>query len=264
MAVHGRDGFPKDILRPFCRRLCRGAQSAPAEGEASSTIRWMSLPPPDQATFRAQNGLRPGEEPLPALSVMLSRALDMLDCALLIVTDEGAVEYRNRLAGELLRNGQGGLRIAGGVLSAHARDLREALAEAIRLACTGLQPGGLCLSQPGVPSERWLRLAVAPVYFGGPARCATRAAVWIVNNGPPALPTEELLGALFGLTRAEARLARGVLTGCTAGRYARQVGVRMATIRSQLHSIFVKTGVTRQAELVALLSRVPALQFAAH
>jgi DNA-binding CsgD family transcriptional regulator len=34
----------------------------------------------------------------------------------------------------------------------------------------------------------------------------------------------------------------------------------LATVRTQLHSIFVKTGVKRQAALVALLSRVPALQ----
>jgi len=33
-------------------------------------------------------------------------------------------------------------------------------------------------------------------------------------------------------------------------------------VRSQLHSIFIKTGVRRQAQLVALLSRVPALSFA--
>jgi DNA-binding CsgD family transcriptional regulator len=209
-----------------------------------------------------QNGIRPMEEPLPALSVMLGRALDMLDCALLIVTDEGTVEYRNRLAAELLRSGEGGLRIAGGALSAQARDLREALAEAIRLACSELQPGGLCLSQPAAPPERWLRLAVAPVYFGGAARRATRAAIWIVNSGPPALPSEELLGALFSLTRAEARLARGVIAGCTLGEYARHAGVRMSTIRTQLRSIFVKSGVTRQADLVALLSRVPVLQFA--
>jgi len=193
---------------------------------------------------------------------MLARAFDMLDCALLIVTDEGRVEYRNRMAAVLMRSGEGGLRLVGGVLSANPGKPCDTLAEAIRLACTELQAGGVCLTQPGVPHERWLRLAVAPVYFGGPARTATRAAVWIVNSGPPALPSEELLGALFGLTRAEARLARGVLTGCTAGEYARQVGVRMATVRTQLHSIFVKTGVTRQAELVALLSRVPALQFA--
>jgi len=193
---------------------------------------------------------------------MLARAFDMLDCALLIVTDEGKVEYRNRLATALLRDGLGGLRLVGGVLTATPGKTRDTLAEVIRLACTGLQAGGVCLTQPGVPPERWLRIAVAPVYFGGPARNATRAAVWIVNTGPPALPSEDLLGALFGLTRAEARLARGVLTGSTAAEYARQVGVRMATVRTQLHSIFVKTGVTRQAELVALLSRVPALQFA--
>jgi DNA-binding CsgD family transcriptional regulator len=193
---------------------------------------------------------------------MLARAFDMLDCALLLVTNEARVEYRNRQAAAVLRSGQGGLRMVGDTLSANPGKPRDTLAAAIRLACHEAQAGGVCLAQPGVPTERWLRLAVAPVYFGGPARCATRAAVWIVNNGPPALPSEELIGALFGLTRAEARLARGVLTGCTAGEYARQVAVRMATIRTQLHSIFIKTGVTRQAELVALLSRVPALDFA--
>ena len=207
---------------------------------------------PDPAILSPHNGLlRPGEQNLPALSVMLSRAFDMLDFALLIVTDEGRVEYRNRQAAALLRNGQGGLRIVGSKLSANPGKPRDTLAAAIRLACTELTAGGVCLSQPGVPPERWLRLAVAPVYFGSAARGATRAAVWIVNNGPPALPSEELLGALFGLTRAEARLARGVLTGSSAGEYANQVGVRMATIRTQLHSIFIKTGVTRQAELVA-------------
>jgi DNA-binding CsgD family transcriptional regulator len=199
---------------------------------------------------------------LPALSVMLSRAFDMLDCALVIVTDEGKVEYRNRQAASVLHEERGGLRVVGGMLSATPGKPRDMLAAAIRLACIDLQAGGVCLTQPGEPPERWLRIAVAPVYFGGASRSATRAAVWIVNSGPPAPPSEELLGALFGLTRAEARLARGVLTGSTAGEYARQAGVRMATVRTQLHSIFIKTGVTRQAELVALLSRVPALQLA--
>jgi DNA-binding CsgD family transcriptional regulator len=205
-----------------------------------------------------------GEPELPALSVMLARALDMLDCALFIVTDEGKLEYVNRLAAALLHSQQGGLRmIEGNMLSVNPAKLREPLADAIRLACTSLQPRGVCLPQPGVPSQRWLRLAAAPVYFGGGENAATRAAVWVVNGGPPALPSEELLGALFGLTRAEARLARSLLTGCTAGEYARRAGVGMATVRTQLHSIFVKTGVTRQAELVALLSRVPALQLGA-
>src|SRR6188474_423557 len=119
------------------------------------------LPPPDQAILSPQNGhLRPGEQELPALSVMLARAFDMLDFALLIVTDEGKVEYRNRQAVALLSNGQGGLRLIGTKLSANAAKPRDTLAAAIRLACTDLLASGVCLSQPGVPPERWLRLAV--------------------------------------------------------------------------------------------------------
>ena len=195
---------------------------------------------------------------------MLSRAFDMLDCALLVVTDAARLDYANRTARSLLKSGHGGLCLAGGILSVTPAKLRDSLAEAIRVACTELQPGGLCLSQPGEAPLNWLRIAVAPVYFGGSeAKSATHAAVWIVNGAPPAPPDEELLAALFGLTRAEARLSRALLGGCTAGEYAHRVGVRMATVRTQLHSIFVKTGVARQAELVALLSRVPPLRFTA-
>lgn len=186
----------------------------------------------------------------------------MLDCALLIVSVDGDVVYRNRRAAALIAAGHGGLRVTGGVLSSNTARVREALGEAIGLACNALQAIGVCLPQPGLPPERWLRLAVAPIYFGSASRSATCAALWIVNAAAPCLPGDELLAALFGLSPAEARLARAVLTGCSANEYARQAGVRVATIRSQLHSIFVKTGVRRQAQLVALLSRVPALELA--
>jgi DNA-binding CsgD family transcriptional regulator len=191
---------------------------------------------------------------------MLERALDMLDCALLIVDDAGKVEYRNRVATALLARQHGGLALAGGALGAKGRKLREALAQAIRVACDKVQSSGLCLSQPGSPPERWLRLVVAPIYFGSSASRATRAAIWILNTETPAAPSEELLTALFGLSRAEARLALGMLAGRSAAECARLAGVGLATIRTQLHSIFTKTGVRRQAQLVALLSKVPVLQ----
>lgn len=186
----------------------------------------------------------------------------MLDCALLVVSVEGDLVYRNRQAAALLAAGHGGLRVSSGALSATSARVREALQEAIALACNALEASGVCLPEAGTPPERWLRIAVAPIYFGGSSRRATCAAVWIVNTALPSLPGDELLAALFGLSPAEARLARAVLTGCTAGEYARRAGVRVATIRSQLHSIFVKTGVRRQAQLVALLSKVPALRLA--
>ena len=200
------------------------------------------------------------EEHEKALPVMLERALDMLDCALLIVDDEGKVEYRNRVATALLARAHGGLALAAGTLTAKARRLREPLAQAIRLACAELQSSGLCLPQPGSPPERWLRLVVAPIYFGAAGNRASRAAIWILNTETPAVPSEELLTALFGLSRAEARLALCMLVGRSAADCARLAGVGLATIRTQLHSIFTKTGVRRQAQLVALLSKVPVLQ----
>ena len=193
------------------------------------------------------------------LSVMLARALDLLDRALVIVTAAGELVYRNRQAARLLAAGHGGLRVTGGALSSNIARVRVALGDAISLACNRLQSTGVCLPQPGSPPERWLRFAVAPVHAGDSARRAGCAAVWIVRTGYPSLPSEVLVAALFGLTPAEARLAGAMLAGCAANEYARKAGVGVATVRSQLHSIFVKTGVRRQAQLVALLSKVPAL-----
>lgn len=186
----------------------------------------------------------------------------MIDSALVIVTAERELLYRSSQAAALLAAGHGGLRVAGGALGARTAKVGEALERSIELACRKLQANGICLSQPGKPPETWLRLAVAPIYLGESSRGAACAAVWIVNARPPSLPGNELLGALFGLSPAEVRLALAVLRGCSAGEYARQTGARLATIRSQLHSIFVKTGARRQAQLVALLARVPVLQIA--
>ena len=61
---------------------------------------------------------------------------------------------------------------------------------------------------------------------------------------------------LFGLTRREARVASALATGLQLQEIAALHGVGMGTVRSQLKSIFVKTGTNRQPELVALLARL--------
>jgi DNA-binding CsgD family transcriptional regulator len=69
-------------------------------------------------------------------------------------------------------------------------------------------------------------------------------------------PPPILLSQAFGLTAAEARLASRVGTGEPISRAAEQLGISAETARSQLKSIFAKTDVHRQAELVALLARL--------
>jgi len=71
-------------------------------------------------------------------------------------------------------------------------------------------------------------------------------------QAPPVL----LLQGLFDLTMAEVRLVRGLVNGGTLAALAPQFGVEVSTLRVQLKSVFAKTGLSSQQDLVALLSSV--------
>lgn len=70
------------------------------------------------------------------------------------------------------------------------------------------------------------------------------------------LPDTALLGELFELSPREAALALGIGRGDTLKAYADEAGVTANTVKSQLKQVFEKTGVRRQAELLALLARL--------
>ena len=69
-----------------------------------------------------------------------------------------------------------------------------------------------------------------------------------------------LLNALFDLTPNEARVARSVLNGQSTARIAMEAGVTVHAVRFHLSNIMAKTGTTRQAELVGLLSSIRTLR----
>lgn len=70
--------------------------------------------------------------------------------------------------------------------------------------------------------------------------------------------SEELALAAYrenhGLTEAEAKLAHFLVEGGTLASYALTTSLSRNTVRSYLKSVFSKTGATRQAELVLMLS----------
>jgi DNA-binding CsgD family transcriptional regulator len=64
----------------------------------------------------------------------------------------------------------------------------------------------------------------------------------------------DVLCSLFGLTASEARVARGLARGDAPEQIARDGGVAITTVRSQIRKVLEKTGCTRQAEVAALLA----------
>jgi len=70
-------------------------------------------------------------------------------------------------------------------------------------------------------------------------------------------PPVKRLRALFGLTGAEATLAQGLLDGRRLAEIAASRDVSVETVRTQLRSLFKKTGASRQADLMRILLALP-------
>jgi DNA-binding CsgD family transcriptional regulator len=69
-----------------------------------------------------------------------------------------------------------------------------------------------------------------------------------------------LLGQLYGLIPAEARLVEALLTGDTPQEYADRQGIRVNTVRVYMKHVLAKTGTRRQGELIGELMRNPVLR----
>jgi DNA-binding CsgD family transcriptional regulator len=69
----------------------------------------------------------------------------------------------------------------------------------------------------------------------------------------PEIASTQVIQGLFDLTPAEAKVARGIAAGRTVDDLASEAGLAAGTVRYQLKSVFSKTGVSRQAELVGIL-----------
>lgn len=74
------------------------------------------------------------------------------------------------------------------------------------------------------------------------------------QQGPDNRKDPALLRELLGLTMAEARLASVLAEGMSLVEAARALGIAHNTAKVQLRAVFAKTGVHRQAQLVALLA----------
>lgn len=116
-------------------------------------------------------------------------------------------------------------------------------------------------------SENWIlieREDAPPLIMNAvPVPCLTEGGphtvLILIDLATQPEPNRAALERIYRLTRTEAKLAVLLGSGATIAEVAETHGVSVATVRTQLRSIFDKTHTRRQAELVILIARLSAL-----
>lgn len=181
--------------------------------------------------------------------------IGQLQLPLFVLDAQARIESLNPGAEALLGCGRGLLSSRRCLRLADAEDQRRfdvALAQAAGTAGTR-QAGGFVL-RGGSLGPR-LRLTLCPLPDAQQPFGQLGAQVLLLVHDPAAAPplNETAVREAFDLSGAEARLALQLCAGLSVEQAAAANGVRVSTVRSQLHSLLLKTGTQRQADLVRLL-----------
>jgi DNA-binding CsgD family transcriptional regulator len=184
--------------------------------------------------------------------------LDAIPAAVYLLTGGSTILFANRRGEELLRNEQ--------VLAVDAvtRKLRpfcfsegKRFEGAIAKANLERQPQFMRLVA-GETGAAFI-LAVVPLALretdGLPMSLREGIAIIVTpSSGHVDLRIEDIRAAT-GLSQAEARLAKALVSGSTTIEYAEAAGLSANTVRRQLASTFLKTETNKQSELIAMLIR---------
>lgn len=169
-------------------------------------------------------------------------ALLKLRTSVTIITDEGGRILEANDAAQLIYGSE-----PGGVISGLPFDDRgaERLTNSVRAACSRM----LSSSEVSVfrtDTERPVLVAVEPLDGGAAGRLA------VVNTNEIAWPEglDRLLERTFALTAAETRVVRHIVEGEKVAEIAQRRRSSEATVRTQLRSIYQKTNLSNQAEVI--------------
>lgn len=185
-------------------------------------------------------------------------AVDQLTVATIILDEQGRVLNTNALAKALLEE-RSGLGLRDQHLHIGGRDQNRELQDALTTVIRAQQRGeatvvrALRIPRQGGRSDLGLVVRPIPAAEWGEGQGTPCAAVFISDPDLRETASQQTLGELFGLTPAEANLAILLSRGLSLSEVSEAQNISQHTARAQLKSIFAKTGVSRQAELVRLV-----------
>ena len=193
-----------------------------------------------------------------SMSELYAQAINRLSVATIVLDESGKVLRLNPVAEEMLKSADG-LKVVGGRLEAtYPSDNRE-LQRLIKHAfCEEVRDGGvtadaMSVTRPSGQVSLGLVVEAIPSLEWAEGKSKPAAVIYIRDSVGKSLASEVVTKQLFNLTKAETALAMELANGLSLEEAAENLNIRRNTARAHLRSIFSKTGVRRQTELVRIL-----------
>lgn len=236
-----------------CRlRICRPHGAAPFSSADKRFCR--KLLPHLQRAVYIQSRLKRTESE----RTLYAAAVERLRIATFILDETGAVLECNQAAQELLRE-RDGLTLGNNKLHAAFAGDNQALQALLRHSFERHEETrpriaeAISLKRPSGKNGLGVVMHPVPAVETADRRHQPSVVVYVRDPERQAMPTHETLCQLLGLTPAEAMLAMQLAHGMSLDEAGAMRNIRRNTVKAHLRSIFAKTGVERQSQLVSLI-----------
>ncbi|MEG1038759.1 MAG: helix-turn-helix transcriptional regulator [Pseudomonas sp.] len=195
-----------------------------------------------------------------SIGELYSQAISRLSVATIVLDQNGSVLRLNPVASELLERADG-LKLVGGRLEASypsdnrelQRLVRNAFAHDANKAPGNSAADALSVARPSGQVNLGVVVEAIPSQDWADGKNTPAVVVYIRDAVGRSMASETVTKQLFNLTRAETALAMELANGLSLEEAAEVLNVRRNTARAHLRSIFSKTGVRRQTELVRII-----------
>ncbi len=195
-----------------------------------------------------------------SLGTLYSQTINRLAVATIVLDEAGSVLQCNPVAREMLASNDG-LKLVGGRLEAtYPSDNRE-LWRLVRNAFQRSRQGNLpeqgaeamSVSRPSGQVNLGVVVELVPSQELVEGKGKPTVVVYVRDAVGKSLVSNALTAQLYNLTPAETGLALELANGLSLEEASERLNIRRNTARAHLRSIFSKTGVRRQTELVRIM-----------
>ena len=188
----------------------------------------------------------------------MTELLDSLQCAVILADENSVILHANRAAETMLAN-DNFLHVRQGVIKAKLASANKELRMAIMIATkdeADIGRNGIAIRLTDAAATS-VFAHVLPLTGSDLRTSLHPKAVAAIFVGGSAIDECDItaFASAFCLTPAETRVVAGLMMGQTLAEVAGKWGVARSTVKTHMDNIFSKTGVTRQSNLIRLVTQ---------